>query len=174
MATVHPDTSLLPEESTPQGARGDCQALLSVLRCGKGRGLAALSIIDRGGAAGGEHFIPFAVDEAPSLRGRDYVYVGLGAALDRLRSLNVRRVLIQVDDAQLADELAKKIEPHRDLTLLYILAGCKLNEFANAKVVAVPAERLNHLRAKADSLANVLCGSASKSRRRSVPLPLAV
>jgi len=172
MASVYPNPAL-PERATARGARGDCLAQLAVLRCGKGRGLAALSVIDRSGNAGGEHFIPFGLQETSALRGRDYAYAGLAAALDRLHSLSVRRAVVQVDDQLLAAELDKKVEPHRDLTLLYIMVGCKLNEFSNAKVVAVPPQRLERLRLKAESLAAAL-GRAAKPRKRPVPLPLAV
>ena len=171
LATLHPIPASA-ERPTAHGARDDAQVLLAVLRCGKGRGLAAISIIDRSGNAGGEHFMPFALDEIGSQRGRDYLYAGLAAALDRLQSMNVRRALIQVDDERLVAELSKKAEPHRDLTLLYIMVGCKLNEFVSAKVIAIPRSRLEQLRAKAESLAGAL--GARQPRRRSVPLPLAV
>lgn len=169
MEAVQPQSG----RATAQGARGDAQALLAVVRCGRDRGVAALSVVDRTGDSGGEHFIPFGLRETPSEQGRDFVYAGLAAALDRLRSLGIRRVLVQTDDEQLVAELAKKAEPHRDLTLLYIMVGCKLNEFASAKVVAVPPSRIEHLREKAESLARTL-GSARKPRRRPVELPLAV
>jgi hypothetical protein len=136
----------------PAGARGDCQAHIAVIRCGAGRGVAAVSLLDRAGSAG-EHFIPFSVREQPSQQGRDYVYAGVTAALDRLLSLGVRRVSIQVDDAMLIAELEQRSQPHRELTLPYIVLGCKLNEFANAKLVLVKPERLAPLRAKAEGLA---------------------
>ena len=136
----------------PAGARGDCQARIAVIRCGAGRGIAAVSLLDRAGSAG-EHFIPFSLRELPSQQGRDYQYAGVMAALDRLLSLGVRRVLINVDDPQFAAEIEHRCEPHRELTLPYILLGCKLNEFASAKVVLVKPERLTALRAKAESLA---------------------
>jgi len=136
----------------PAGARGDCQAHIAVIRCGAGRGIAAMSLLDRGGS-GGEHFIPFSLRELPSQQGRDYEYAGVTAALDRLLSLGVRRALIHVDDPLLVAELDKRSEPHRELTMLYIALGCKLNEFFSAKVVLVKPERLASLRAKAASLA---------------------
>jgi len=70
------------------------------------------------------------------------------AALQRLRSLGVRRVVIQTDDAALVNELDHRAEPHSDLTLPYIMLGCKLNEFARARIIAAPAERFAALRAK--------------------------
>ncbi len=115
--------------------------------------MAAVSLIDRAGDGSGEHFIPFSVREQPSQLGRDYVYAGLIAALDRLRDLGIRRLLVNVDDPQLVAELEQKAQPHRELTLPYILLGCKLNEFPNAKVVLARPERLAALRAKAASLA---------------------
>jgi hypothetical protein len=139
--------------SAPAGARSDCQAYIAVVRCGAGRGIAAVALLDRAGDGTGEHFIPFSVREQPSQQGRDYIYAGLIAALDRLRSLGIRRLAVHVDDAQLVAELEQKMQPHRELTLAYILLGCKLNEFANAKVVLERPERLAALRAKTDSLA---------------------
>ena len=61
--------------------------------------------------------------------------------------------LIHVDDPLLVAELEKRSEPHRELTMLYIALGCKLNEFFSAKVLLVKPERLAPLRAKAESLA---------------------
>jgi hypothetical protein len=115
--------------------------------------MAAMALLDRAGDRSGEHFIPFSVREQPSQLGRDYIYAGLMAALDRLRGLGVRRVLVHVDDAQLVGELDHKSQPHRELTMPYILLGCKLNEFVSAKVVLERPERLAALRAKAEGLA---------------------
>ena len=137
---------------SPAGARGECQAQIAVIRCGAGRGIVAVSLLDRAGSAG-EHFIPFAVREQPSQQGRDYVYAGVTAGLDRLLSLGIRRALISVDDAQLVAELEHRSEPHRELSLPYILLGCKLNEFSSARVVLANPARLAALRAKAESLA---------------------
>src|SRR6202521_3874072 len=135
--------------SAPAGARSDCQAYIAVVRCGAGRGIAAVALLDRAGDGTGEHFIPFSVREQPSQQGRDYAYAGVTAALDRMLSLGVRRALIHVDDPQLIAELEQRSQPHRELTLPYIVLGCKLNEFANAKLVLVKPERLTALRAKA-------------------------
>ena len=68
-------------------------------------------------------------------------------------SLGIRRALISVDDAQLVSELEHRSEPHRELSLPYILLGCKLNEFSSARVVLANPSRLAVLRAKAESLA---------------------
>jgi hypothetical protein len=136
----------------PAGARGDCQAYVAVIRCGAGRGIAAVSLLDRAGSAG-EHFVPFSIREQPSQQGRDYLYAGVTAALDRLLSLGVRRVLVHVDDAQLVEELTQRSQPHRELALAYIVLGCKLNEFSNAKLALARPERLAALRAKAEGLA---------------------
>jgi hypothetical protein len=141
-------------------ARRDCQALVAVLRCGEGRGLAALQLVDDTGTAG-EHFIPFAVHEQPSQQGRDYVYAGLIAALERIHSLDVRRVIVQTDDPLIVDEVERRVDPHRELTLPYILLGCKLNEFASARVISVPPQRLAGLRAKASALASTVYRSVA-------------
>ncbi|MBV8172017.1 MAG: hypothetical protein JO219_08815 [Candidatus Eremiobacteraeota bacterium] len=111
-----------------------------------------MSLLDRAGSAG-EHFIPFTVREQPSQQGRDYMYAGVTAALERLSSLGVRRVLIHLDDAQMVAELEQRSQPHRELTLPYIVLGCKLNEFAHARLALVKPERLAALRAKAEGLA---------------------
>lgn len=144
----------------PRKARRDCQALVAVIRCGPGRGLSAIRLIDDTGAAA-EHFIPFAVHEQPSQLGHDYTYAGLISALERLRSLDVKRVLLQTDDEAVVAEIEKRVDPHRDLTLPYIILGCKLNEFASAKVVAVPEQRLAALRAKASALASTVYQSVA-------------
>lgn len=135
--------------------RRDCQALVAVVRCSPDRGIAAVRLIDDLGSAG-EHFVPFSVRELPSQHGHDYTYAGLLSALERLRSLDVRRVLVQTDDVAVVDEIERRADPHRDLTLPYIMLGCKLNEFANARVVAVKPERLAELRAKAMSFASTV------------------
>ncbi|HEY7992757.1 MAG TPA: hypothetical protein VID24_00940 [Candidatus Eremiobacteraceae bacterium] len=140
--------------------RRDCQALVATLRCGPGRGLAALTLIDESGTAA-EHFIPFAVHEMPSQKGHEYTYAGLISALERLRSLDVRRVLLQTDDEAVVAEIQRRTDPHRDLTLPYIILGCKLNEFASARIIAVPAQRLAALRAKASALASTVYQSVA-------------
>ncbi|HXW76096.1 MAG TPA: hypothetical protein VEJ20_01670 [Candidatus Eremiobacteraceae bacterium] len=140
--------------------RRESVAQVAVIRCGAGRGLAAVRLVDETGTAA-EHFVPFAVHELPSQQGRDYIYAGLVAALERLRSLDVRRVLIQTDDPMLVDELERKADPHRELTLPYIILGCKLNEFSAAKIVAVPAARLAPLRARAAALASTVYRSVA-------------
>lgn len=140
--------------------RRECQALVAVLRCGRGRGLAAIRLVDDTGAAG-EHFIPFTVNELPSQQGHDYTYAGLIAALERLRSLDVKRVLVQTDDPSIVEEIERRVNPHRDLTLPYIILGCKLNEFSSAKVIHVPAQRLAALRAKANALASTVYKSVA-------------
>ena len=144
----------------PRKLRRDCQALVVSVRCGPGRGLAAVRLIDETGGAA-EHFIPFAVNEVPSRLGHDFTYAGLISALERLRSLDVRRVLLQTDDEAVVAEIERRVDPHRDLTLSYIILGCKLNEFAHAKIMAVPAERATALRAKALALASTVYQSVA-------------
>jgi hypothetical protein len=141
-------------------ARRDCHAQVAVVRVAEGRGLAALRLIDDAGTAS-EHFVPFNIDELPSQKGRDYLYAGIIAALDRLHALEVRRVLIQIDDAGLVDEIERRSEPHRDLTLPYIMVGCKLNAFAHARLVAVPPDRLSALRTRASALGSTLYRSVA-------------
>src|SRR5580658_3564958 len=118
----------------PRRVKREYQAFVAVVRCGQDRGLAALRVIDDGGSAT-EHFIPFAVRELPSQLGHDYTYAGMIAALERLRTLDVRRVLLQTDDPSVVAEIERRADPHRDLTLPYIMLGCKLNEFASARIV---------------------------------------
>ena len=144
----------------PRKVRRECQAMVAILRCGPGRGLAAVRLIDDAGAAA-EHFIPFAVHELPSQLGHDYTYAGLITALERLRSLDVKRVLLQTDDETVVAELERRADPHRDLTLPYIILGCKLNEFASARIIAVPSQRLAALRAKAAALASTVYQSVA-------------
>ena len=141
-------------------SRRDCQALVAIERCGPGRGLAALRLIDDVGRAA-EYFLPFAVAEMPSQLGHEYTYAGLIVALERLRSLDVKRVLVQTDDEAVVAEIERRTDPHRDLTLSYIILGCKLNEFASAKIVAVPPDRVKALRAKAAALASTVYQSVA-------------
>ena len=151
----------LPLNPPPPNARpkarvvrdADYQAHVTVVRCGPNRGIVGLQVLGSLGAGSGEHFIPFELRETPSQLGRDYGYAGMLAALQRLRTLGVRRVVVQTDETALVDELDHRAEPHSDLTLPYIMLGCKLNEFARARIVASPAERLAALRAKTAALA---------------------
>lgn len=131
----------------------DYQAHVTVVRCGPNRGVVGVQVLGSLGTDSGEHFIPFEVQETPSQLGRDFGYAGMLAALQRLRMLGVRRVVIHTDDTALVDELDHRAEPHSDLTLPYIMLGCKLNEFSRARVIASPAERLEGLRAKTAMLA---------------------
>ena len=131
----------------------DYQAHVTVVRCAPNRGIVGIQVLGSLGTDSGEHFIPFELNETPSQLGRDFGYAGMLAALQRLRSLGVRRVVIQTDDAALVDELDHRAEPNSDLTLPYIMLGCKLNEFARARIIVSPAERLAALRAKTAMLA---------------------
>jgi len=140
--------------------RRESQALITVVRCGPGRGLAALRLIDDSGRAA-EHFIPFAVNEVPAQLGHEYTYAGLISALERLRSLDVKRVLVQTDDDSVVAEIERRSSPHRDLTLPYIILGCKLNEFSSARVIAVPPQRLAALHTKASELASTVYQSVA-------------
>jgi hypothetical protein len=146
--------------NAPRRTRRECQAQVAVLRCAPGRGLAAVQLLDDAGNVG-EHFVPFTLHEVRSQQGRDYVYAGLIAALERLRSLDVKRVLIQTDDPDIVAEIERRSDPHRDLTLPYVILGCKLNEFSSARVVAVPSERLATLRARALNLASTVYRSVA-------------
>ena len=158
---AQPQTARLPLAVPPAKARpgsrvvreADYQAHVTVVRCGPKRGVVGVQLLGSLGTDSGEHFIPFEVSETPSQLGRDYGYAGMLAALQRLRALGVRRVLIHTDDAALVDELDHRAEPHSDLTLPYIMLGCKLNEFARARVIASPSEQLAGLRAKTAMLA---------------------
>jgi len=131
----------------------DYQAHVTVVRCAPNRGVVGIQVLGSLGTDSGEHFIPFELNETPSQLGRDYGYAGMLAALQRLRSLGVRRVVVQTDDVALVNELDHRAEPHSELTLPYIMLGCKLNEFARARIIASPAERLAALRAKTAMLA---------------------
>jgi hypothetical protein len=135
--------------------RRDHQAFVAVVRCAPDRGLAALEVIDDSGAVS-EHFVPFAINESPSQHGHDYTYAGILAGLERLRTLGVKRVLVQTDDPAVVAQIERRADPHRDLTLPYIMLGCKLNEFASARLVAVAPRRLAALRAKALALAETV------------------
>jgi hypothetical protein len=140
-----------PGKAANTARRAETQALVTVVPCGPNRGLAGLKLIGFTGSASGEYFVPFGVSADPS--SREYAYAGLTVAIDRLRALRIERALIVVDDEELVDELERKIEPPRELSLQYIILGCKLNEFRRAKVVAAKSSRLEQLRAKTANLA---------------------
>ncbi|HLW36965.1 MAG TPA: hypothetical protein VKR99_00915 [Candidatus Eremiobacteraceae bacterium] len=137
----------------PTTQKRNAQALLVVVRCGEERGLTGLRLVDDQHVSAGEYFIPFAVSNPSSEHGREFTYAGVIAALDRLRDLKINRLLLLMDDATLVNELERKVEPPRDLFLQYVILGCKLNEFARARVVVTPSERLETLRAKTVNLA---------------------
>ena len=140
-----------PGKASQATRRLESQALVTVVPCGRERGLAGVSVVGAGSAATGEHFVPFAV--GPEASAREYGYAGLIAAIERLRSLAIERVLIVIDDEDLVADLERRAEPPRDLALAYIILGCKLNEFRKAKVVAARSSRLEQLLRKAEMLA---------------------
>ncbi len=140
-----------PGKAATTARRLEAQALVTIAPCGPRRGLAGIKLVGVTGLASGEYFVPFAVGDEPS--SPEYAYAGLTAAIDRLRSLNIERVLIVVDDAELVEELERRVEPPRDLFLQYVILGCKLNEFRRAKVVSASSSRLEQLRAKTENLA---------------------
>jgi hypothetical protein len=148
--------TLLPPRALSRARQhrdADYQANVAIIRCGPNRGVAGMQILGALGTQSGEHFIPFEVQEIPSMLGRDFGYAGMLAVLERMRKLGIRRVLIHSDDVALVDELDHRAEPHRELTLPYITLGCKLNEFVRARVLAAPADRLAALREKTAALA---------------------
>ena len=127
-----------------------------MVRCGANRGVAGVQVLGALGTEASEHFIPFQLQEQPARLGRDFGYAGMLAALQRLRTLGVRRVLVHTDDIALVDELDHRAEPHRDLSLPYIMLGCTLNEFTRARVLAASADRLAALHAKTAALAETI------------------
>lgn len=147
-----------PAKATPHTRKAEVQALVCVVPCESGRALAALKVVGTPAGPAGEYFIPVSVGtEDPSPRA--VVYGGLTTAIDKLRSLQVDRVLIVVDDELLVEELERRVEPPKELYLQYIILGCKLNEFRRAKVVATHSSRLEQLRTRAETLAATVYNS---------------
>jgi hypothetical protein len=144
-----------PASPAPVARKNEVQALLTVVACGPDRGLAGLHVVGQPGAAAGEYFLPFSFGAREGGE-RQFAYAGLLAAIDKLRSLHIERVLIVVDDDLLVDELDRRVEPPKELFLHYVFAGCKLNEFRRAKVVAAHSARLEQLRIRTKALASTL------------------
>ncbi len=140
-----------PGKAPNTGRRAEAQALLAIVPCGSGRGLAGVRIEGLSGSSSGEYFVPFAVGK--DAIEHEYAYAGATAVLQRLRELHIDRVLIVVDDQELVDELERRVEPPRELFLHYVILGCKLNEFRRAKIVAAKSSRLEQLLTKTESLA---------------------
>ncbi len=154
-----------PGKAAPGARRAETQALVTTVPCGPNRGLAGLKLVGQADASSSEYFLPFSLSgDLSHPADRDYAYAGLTAAIDRLRSLKIDRVLIVVDDETLVAEIEKRIEPPRELFVAYVILGCKLNEFRRAKVVAARSSRLEQLRMKTANLAATIYNT---------PLPLA-
>jgi hypothetical protein len=136
-------------EKTARTRRTELQALLTVVPCAHGHGLSGLRV--SGERHTSECFLPFSV--SPDAPRRAYGYAGFVTALDRLRTFKADRILILTDDDQLVAELERRADPPKELTLEYIIAGCKLNEMRHARLAVAPASRLEDLRAKATALA---------------------
>ena len=134
--------------------RAETQALVTVVPCGSNRGLAGIKLVGLSGSASGEYFVPFGVSADASAH--EYAYAGLTVAIDRLRALKVERALILVDDEELVEELERRAEPPPELSLQYIILGCKLNEFRRAKIVSSKSSRMEQLRAKTENLASTI------------------
>ena len=140
-----------PGKAASPVRRAETQALVTVVPCGPNRGLAGIKLVGLSGSASGEYFVPFGVSADASAR--EYAYAGLTVAIDRLRALKVERALIVVDDEDLVAELERRAEPPAELSLQYIILGCKLNEFRRARVVSSKSSRMEQLRAKTENLA---------------------
>ncbi len=141
-----------PVKATAPARRAEVQALACVVPCGPGRALAALKIAANSGAPNGEYFLSVSI-ETEDASPRAIIYAGLTAAIDKLRSLEIDRVLVLVEDELLVEELERRADPPKELFLQYIILGCKLNEFRRAKVVAAQSTRLEQLRTRAEALA---------------------
>ncbi|MBC5805810.1 MAG: hypothetical protein DLM53_03865 [Candidatus Eremiobacter antarcticus] len=153
--------------------RREAQAYVAAVECGQNRGLAGVKLVGEDGSTE-EHFVPFAVTESSVGHARRHSYAGLIAALDRLRGMRRSRLLVMTDDQLLVEEIERRCEPPRELYLQYVILGCKLNELSRARVIAVPSDILEKLRAKTASLAQaVYRGDSGSSRRELMPLPLA-
>lgn len=144
-----------PVRPTNQARKAETQALVTVVCCGQRRGLAGIKLLAEPGAPAGEYFLPFTVSTEDA-SDREYVYAGLTTAIDRLRSLNIDRVLIVVDDDALVDELERRADPPKEVSLQYVILGCKLNEFRRAKIVAAHSSRLEQLRTQTENLASTI------------------
>lgn len=149
-----------PEKPKSASRKGETQALVTVVPCGPGRGLVGIQLVAEPGAAAGEYFLPFSLGKEDATE-REYSYAGLTTAIDRLRSLRIDRVLIVTDDDALVAELERRENPPKEVFLHYVIAGCKLNEFRRAKVVATHSSRLEQLRSKAMNLAATIYQSTS-------------
>lgn len=141
-----------PAKPAQHTRKAETQALVTVVPCGPRRGLVGIKVVAEPGVPSGEYFLPFTI-EAEDASHREYAYTGLTTAIDRLRSLRVDRVLIVVDDDTLVEELERRVEPPKELSLPYVILGCKLNEFRRAKIVAAHSSRLEQLRTQTETLA---------------------
>ena len=159
-----PSARAAPAEPKAPAGRADPKrtltATVAVLRRGEDRGLCAMEVQDPQGCLSGDYFVPFEVSGDAAGVASAHAYAGLSAALDKLRALRIRSVVVQSDDEALIAELERRRQPDPRLALPYIILGCKLNEFARAKVIGVPAWRLEKLRAKAAGVAATLRRSA--------------
>jgi len=71
--------------------------------------------------------VPFSVSRLPALDGREISYAALTAALRVLLERGTSRLEIAMDDALLVEELQRRRDVPRALTLPYIQLGCLLN-----------------------------------------------
>lgn len=141
-----------PPRASRAGRYGECVATVVVERCAAGRGVAGLQLSEPGALEQSEYYVPFRLDESPALGGRDFAYAGLRAALERLRRLGVRRVVVRTDEREIVDELARRVQPQRELTMPYVMLGCALNALRNGQLVAVEPGETSELREKTRAL----------------------
>ncbi len=103
------------QRTTVRSRRRGARALVTVVRRGDRDAVAGLRIIDPSGSVNGEYFLPFCIPKNSAQSDREFTYEGLMRAIDRLHSLQIRLVTIEIEDASLVDELERRAEPPHDL-----------------------------------------------------------
>ncbi len=88
----------------------------------------------------------------PALAGRDGGYAALLAVARAVRAQNVRRVIFEIADEHLVNDLAEHGPVPAALAMPYVLLGCALNRFESVAVQIADDSACRDLtaRAKAD------------------------
>jgi hypothetical protein len=102
---------------------------------GPGGNGVAYAALGAGGRNGSPVRVEFVCRPLPALRGRDVAYAALDAVLAELARRGADRLAIAIDDENLPLDLAERRSLPGALVVPYVALGCRMNQFAEVRVV---------------------------------------
>jgi hypothetical protein len=93
--------------------------------------------------------VPFRCRVLPSLTGRDVAYAAVLAVADELLQRGLKRVTLLLDQEELVEDIRQHRTVPSALTVAYVMLGCALNRFREARLEWSPSSACRDLEARA-------------------------